>query len=162
MSTMLLMRGSVSPLRTRRSSASDEGRVLVGSRPTRLYIVRTAVTSTGGLVRTAASAAASGALRRGSRSTTVAPSSQRTPARTIVWRSGATKSFNGIARGVIRRRPTDVGLCDWRDDLTHVFGELAPVGVRERRGVNRLVDDELHVAGIRREPALQHHVPAAD
>src|SRR5688572_30468466 len=84
---MLLMRGSVSPLRTRRSSASDDGRVLVGSRPTRLYIVRTEVTSAGGFVRTAASAAARGALNRGSRSTTVAPSSHSTPARTIVARS---------------------------------------------------------------------------
>ena len=42
MSTRLLMRGSSSPWRTRRSSASDDGRVLVGSMPTRLYIVRTA------------------------------------------------------------------------------------------------------------------------
>src|SRR5258705_852184 len=63
-STIELMRGSVSPLRTRRSSASDDGRVLVGSIPTRLYIVRTAVVSAGGLMRTAASAAASGASIR--------------------------------------------------------------------------------------------------
>ena len=77
------MRGSESPFRTRRSSASEDGRVLVGSRPTRVYIVRTAAISAGGRARTAASAAASGASRRVSRSTTVAPSSQRTPGRTI-------------------------------------------------------------------------------
>src|SRR5688572_1249961 len=78
-STIELIRGSGSPLRTRRSNASDEGRVLVGSRPTRLYMVRTAVVSAGGFIRTADSAAASGAFNRGSRSTTVAPSSQSTP-----------------------------------------------------------------------------------
>src|SRR4029453_10080010 len=73
-STIELMRGSASPLRTRRSSASDDGRVLVGSIPTRLYIVRTALVSAGGFIRTAASAAASGASKTWSCSTTVAPS----------------------------------------------------------------------------------------
>ena len=41
-STRLLMRGNSSPRRTRRNSASDDGRVFVGSIPTRLYIDRTA------------------------------------------------------------------------------------------------------------------------
>src|SRR5688572_21527701 len=100
---MLLIRGRVSPLRTRRSNASDDGRVLVGSRPTRLYIVRTDVTSTGGFVRTAASAAASGAIRRASRSTTVAPWSHSTPARTIDERLGAKENFNGAAQSTIGR-----------------------------------------------------------
>ena len=42
MSTRPLTRGSGSPLRTRRSSASLDGRVLVGSMPQRLYIARVA------------------------------------------------------------------------------------------------------------------------
>src|SRR5688572_12689052 len=161
-STMLLMRGSVSPFRTRRSRASDDGRVLVGSSPTRLYIVLTAVTSTGGLVRTAASAAARGALRRGSRSTTVAPSSHSAPARTIVARSGATESFNGAARFAIGRRDVDVGFRVGRDDAADTLGEFPRVGAAERRGVDRLVDDQPDIPGIRCESAFQHHVTAAD
>src|SRR5688572_25766786 len=145
---MLLIRGSVSPLRTRRSKASDEGRVFVGSSPMRLYIVRTAVTSAGGLVRTAASAAASGALSRGSRSTTVAPSSHSTPARMIGARLGATESFNGAARLVTRGSDPNVRLRYRRNDLTYALGELPRFGTGELRGVDRVVDDQLHIAWI--------------
>src|SRR5687767_11076008 len=159
---MLLMRGSVSPLRTRRSSASEEGRVFVGSRPTRLYIVRTAATSAGGLMRTAASAAASGACNRASRSTTVAPSSHNTPARTIDARSGATESFNGTAPCVIRRSDCGIRLRLRRDDLTHALGKLPGIGLCQIRRVDRLVNNEPDVARIRREAVLQHDVAAAD
>ena len=72
------MRGSGSPLVTRRSSASDEGRRLVGSRPTRRYMARTASRSAGGARRARASASASGASSRPSRSTTATPSTTST------------------------------------------------------------------------------------
>ncbi len=77
------MRGIVSPFRTRRSSASFDGRVLVGSMPTFLYIVRTAADSAGGVMRTLASASASSESSRCSCSTTVAPVHQMTPGLTI-------------------------------------------------------------------------------
>src|SRR5687767_7942733 len=159
---MLLMRGSVSPLRTRRSSASDEGRVFVGSSPTRLNIVRTEMTSAGGFVRTAASAVASGAFNRGSRSTIVAPSSHSTAARTIGARSGATESFNGTAPGVIWWHDSDVRFRYGHDDLTNALGKFPRIGSCQICRVDRLVDDELHGAGIGRQPALQHDVAAAD
>ena len=50
MSTRLLIRGSASPFRTRRSRASDEGRRFVGSRPVRRNIPRTAALSSGGRI----------------------------------------------------------------------------------------------------------------
>src|SRR5215510_12122600 len=113
-STIELMRGSESPLRTRRRSASDDGRVFVGSSPTRLYIVRTAVISAGGLARTADSAAASEASMRASRSTTVAPSSQSRPGRTIDDSSGASVNCIDVGRdrseirlGIGRDDPAD-------------------------------------------------------
>src|SRR5688500_5194604 len=159
---MLLMRGSVSPFRTRRRRASDDGRVLVGSSPTRLYMVLTAVTSAGEWVRTAASAAASGALRRGSRSTTVAPSSHSAPARTIVAGSGATESFHGAARCALGRRDVAVGFRGGRDNATDALGGFPRVGPAERGGVDGFVDNQPHIPGIRGEPAFQHHVTAAD
>src|SRR5215216_6172676 len=106
------MRGSASPLRTRRSSASDDGRVLVGSSPTRLYIVRTAAISGGGLARTPASAAARGASIRGSQSTTIASSSHNTPARTIDATPGATVN-------VTSRRPADATAAQQVRDGSH-------------------------------------------
>src|SRR4030095_13660206 len=87
-STIELMRGSASPLRTRRKSASFDGRVLVGSMPTRLYIVRTAADSAGGDTRTRDSASASSGSSPASRSTPVAPLHQIAPARTIAASSG--------------------------------------------------------------------------
>src|SRR5688500_817248 len=149
MSTSALMRGSGSPLRTRRSSASEEGRRFVGSIPTRLYIVLTAAISSGGCARTAASAAASGASSRGSRSTTVAPDNQNTPGRTIAARSGATEKVTIALR---------VGF----DDLPDALRDLPGVGARQRRRVDRLVHDKANVPRIRGQPSLEHDVAAAD
>src|SRR5215218_8175034 len=167
---MLLIRGSVSPLRTRRSSASDDGRVFVGSRPRRLYIVRTASVSAPlkgspvlpAAVRTAASAAASGAFSRGSRSTTVAPSSHSTPARTTPARSGATESFNGRTRRTTRRDNAGVRFGNRRDDSADALGKLFRVAAGQPGRVDRLVHDKLHAARVGRNPASQHHVAAAD
>src|SRR5689334_10360168 len=92
MSTAELIRGIVSPLRTRRSSASFDGRVFVGSMPTFLYIVRTAADSAGGETRTFDSASASSGSSRGSRSTTVAPLHQIAPGLTIEASSGDSVS----------------------------------------------------------------------
>src|SRR5687767_9267258 len=118
---MALILGSGSPLRTRRNNASDDGRVLVGSRPMRLYIVRTAATSAGALMRTAASAAANGASSRGSRSTTVASCSHRTPGRTMAAISDAMA--NGIGRRRIWfERPRNF-LHEGSDDLADSLAE---------------------------------------
>src|SRR5688572_11795228 len=182
---MLLMRGSVSPLRTRRSSASEEGRVFVGSSPTRLYIVRTAVTSAGGLMRTAASAAASGAFKRAPRSTTVAPSSHRTPARMIDPRSDDTEKC--IAVGAPRRSLREGGssahgrrdssphtTCNvdlgqnrmsirrflWRNDRTHALGKFSRIGSGQICRIDRLVNNQPHAAWIGCEAILQHDVAA--
>ncbi len=92
MSTAELMRGIASPLRTRRSNASFDGRVFVGSIPTFLYIVRTAADSAGGEMRTLASASASSGSSACSCSTTVAPVHQITPGRTIDASSGASEA----------------------------------------------------------------------
>src|SRR5688500_14347400 len=119
------MRGSASPRLMRRSSASDDGRVLVGSSPTRLYILRTALVSTGGAMRTAASASASGAFRRASCSTTVAPSNHRTPGRTTPARSGAS-----VNRIDVRRHDREVRLRIGRDDAADALGDLARVLAR--------------------------------
>src|SRR3990167_724747 len=90
MSTSELIRGMVSPLRTRRSSASFDGRVLVGSIPTRLYMVRTAADSGGGETRTLASASASSGSSRCSWVTTVAPLHQMTAGLTMAASAGAS------------------------------------------------------------------------
>src|SRR6185503_17077588 len=115
-----LMRGNGSPLRTRRSSASDDGRVLVGSSPTRLYIVRTAATSAGGCWRTSDSASASCAVRRGSRSTTCAPPSQATAGRHTAATSAATlkrgMSERALALGAEKvDDPIELGHRVWRN-----------------------------------------------
>ena len=71
-STRLLMRGSSSPLRTRRSSASDDGRVFVGSMPDALvHRPHAAVISADSARRASRAAAArSGSSIASSRSTT--------------------------------------------------------------------------------------------
>ena len=81
-----------SPLRTRRNSASFDGRVFVGSMPIFLYIVRTAADSAGGDMRTLASASAKSASSRCSCKTTVAPVHQIAAGRTIDASSGESVS----------------------------------------------------------------------
>ena len=49
--------------------------------------------------------------------------------------------------------------------VAHARGQrahLADVRLGGGDGRNRLVDDQLHLAGTRHQPALPHHVPAAD
>src|SRR5262245_31161787 len=134
---MELMRGNGSPRRTLRSRASDEGRVLVGSSPTRLYIVLTAAISSGGCIRTVDSAAASGALRRGSRSTTVAPSSHSTPGRRMTARLGAS-----VKRIDVGWDGVDVRLGVGGNDSPHAFAEFLRVETSYFASIDWIVHDE--------------------
>src|SRR5262245_49796601 len=99
--------------------------------------------------RTAASAASRGPSIRGSRSTTIAPSSHNTPGRTINASSGATEKFTIAFR---------VG----GEDLSNPLRKLPGTRAADSRRVDRLVDDELHITGVRGQLTFQHHVPAAD
>ena len=138
--------------------------VLVGSRPTRLYIVRTRrSTSAGGFD-------AHGRFGGGKR---------RVQSRLAVDDGGAVEPQHAGAndRGEVRREreschrhysapdrwsDVQIRLRIGRDDPANTLAELPRIGLGQRRRVDRLVDDQLHVAGIRRQPPFQHHVAAAD
>src|SRR5687767_6209922 len=164
MSTAELIRGIVSPFRTRRSSASFDGRVFVGSIPTLLYIVRTAADSAGGEMRTLASASASSGSSRCSCRTTVAPVHQIAVGRTIDASSGETASDTlagePLEEAVViplgPRRPVgDLGH-QCQIDLAEIFGGIAIDRLIEivARGVVTLgapLADELMLRRVLRE-----------
>jgi hypothetical protein len=68
-------------------------------------------------------------------------------------------SVKGIDIG---RHRIDVGLGIGCDDPPDALAELLRVEPRQLAGVDGIVDHETHGAGIGRQPALQHHVPAPD
>ena len=158
---MVLTRGSVSPRRTRRSSASDDGRVLVGSRPMARYSARVRCTASSSAVppaRSRASASANGASRRWSCSTTVTPSKARQAGVTIEASAGATSR-------VTPTRPPTVGAGPWpsapRDRLLHLAGEGARFFRPAAGRRDRIEDGDADVARRRHELALAHHEAAA-
>src|SRR5262245_62071331 len=108
-------------------------------------------------MRTASSAAASGGTRRGSRSTTVAPSSQSTPGRTIVARSGAS-----VQRIDVGRHGVHVGLRIGSNDSADSLAEFLRIESGQFPSVDGIVHDEPNGSWIRRQSSLQHHVTAAD
>ena len=137
--------------------------------PTRLYIVRTAVVSTGGLMRTAASAAASGAsirdrARRRSRRRTRARRAARSSARVGIEGEGHGRSTSRDVRSSAASTSGAIDslsrLAHRRDDLAHAPRMRAPC----RQPVVSIGSCTISFTrpGIGREPSLQHHVPAAD
>ena len=108
-------------------------------------------------MRTAASAAASGAFSLGSRSTTVAPSSQRTPARTVGTSLGASVKCIEVWWHC-RQIRFGVGAMMLRTRSATALRSVSAIVLR----IDRIVNDKPHVAGVRRQPAFQHDVAAAD
>src|SRR5215475_6077103 len=127
------MRGNVSPFFTRRSSASDDGRVLVGSMPTRLYIVRTAAMMSVGSPAARMRAVVSRRLASSDSSsvTTRTGSAVNHAGRTMEATSGCVLSIPAPSRH------------GTGDDGAHPLGQRAHIVTREALGRNRVVHRDI-------------------
>src|SRR4029450_4087884 len=95
--------------------------------------------------------------RRAWRSTTVAPSSQSPPGRTIVARSGASVNRIDVAwHGV------HVGLRIGSDDSAASLPKFLRMGSGQFPRFDGIVHHEPNGSWIRRQSPFQHHVTAAD